>query len=172
MTGIDLSLTGTGLAWMTFEPPAPQLRFRTLDPGKRSGRDRRKWIADNLFSLPGDVFCIEGLAFRSTTPSVFERAALWYRVVDDFEEEGCKVIVCPPSTLKKFVLGSGKGEKSMMIREVYRRWGVEVRNDHEADAVGLLMVGRAVIGDIAESTLTVPQREVVAAIKKQKGFPC
>jgi crossover junction endodeoxyribonuclease RuvC len=163
MIGIDLSLTGTGLAHLGIDG---KIVTRTLDPGKRLGRDRRDFIADTLFKLHGDQFCIEGLAFGSNTPSAMERAAMWYRVVDDFEREGCRVIVCPPATLKKFVTGSGKGEKEMMIREVYRRWGVEARNNNEADAAGLLQVGRAVIGDIED--LTVPQREVVVAIQKQK----
>jgi Holliday junction resolvasome RuvABC endonuclease subunit len=163
MTGIDLSLTATGLATLDGEG---QIVTSTLFPGKLSGRARRDWIADRLFHFADSQFCIEGLAYSRNDPSAQERAALWYRVVDDFDREGCKVIVCGPTALKKFVTGSGKGEKEMMIREVYRRWKVEAKNNNEADAAGLLQVGRAVIGELTD--LTTAQREVIAAIGKTR----
>lgn len=72
----------------------------------------------------------------------------------------------PPTTLKKFVTGKGNAEKSLMIREVYKRWGFDAADDNQADAVGLLQVGRAVIGELTD--LTKPQLEVVAALRKQK----
>lgn len=170
MIGIDLSLTGTAYAYIMrqnngYGTESP-IKAETIDTRKSSGRYRRKWIADKLFDLPGRDFCIEGLAFSRNDPSAQERAGLWFRVVDDFLEHGCRVIVVPPTTLKKFVTGKGNAEKSLMIREVYKRWGFDAADDNQADAVGLLQVGRAVIGELTD--LTKPQLEVVAALRKQK----
>ena len=41
-----------------------------------------------------------------------------------------------PTTIKKSFTGDGKSKKDKMIKECKRR-GIEVKNDHEADAVAL-----------------------------------
>ena len=57
-----------------------------------------------------------------------------------------------------------------MIREIYRRFkdhegfAVDVSNDNEADAIGLLFIGRALRGD--RQCENNPQREVVAKLRK------
>jgi crossover junction endodeoxyribonuclease RuvC len=166
MIGIDLSLTGTALAWKV---GAKEVRTVTLhEAGKMQGLARRDWIHEQVLHLCMDraVVCIEGLSLGSNMPSAQERAGVWFRITDDLQRAGHRVIVVPPSSLKKFVAGKGNAEKSMMIREVYRRWGVEAANDNEADAAGLLMVGLAVTGD--NSDLTAPQREVVNSILTPK----
>jgi Holliday junction resolvasome RuvABC endonuclease subunit len=163
--GIDLSLTGTALAWKE----AGKVHMETMhNAGKLHGRARRQAIYSGVYGACAShpEVCIEGLAFTRNMPSAQERAALWFRVVDELEDSGVRVIVVVPTALKKFVCGKGNAEKSMMIREVYRRWGFEASNDNEADAAGLLMIGLAVIGENAD--LTTPQREVVASILTPK----
>lgn len=166
MIGIDLSLTGTALAWK-----AGQREVRTVtlhQSGKLLGLARRDSIHEEVLKLCVDraVICIEGLSLGSNMPSSQERAGVWYRITDDLQRAGQRVIVVPPTSLKKFVCGKGNAEKSMMIREVYRRWGVEAADDNQADAAGLLMVGLAVTGEYKD--LTVPQQEVVYSILNPK----
>jgi Holliday junction resolvasome RuvABC endonuclease subunit len=52
-------------------------------------------------------------------------------------------IVVAPTTLKAFVLGSGRGEKSHMMLKVFQRWGFEAANDDQADAYGLARFAEA-----------------------------
>lgn len=52
---------------------------------------------------------------------------------------GVPFIEIPPTSLKKFVTGSGKGSKKEKIMlEVYKRWGYEGTND-ECDAFAVAM---------------------------------
>lgn len=74
-------------------------------------------------------------------------------------------VVVPPMTLKKFVTGSGKADKNVILREVYKRWGITAENDNEADAVGLVYIGAALKG--LWSPETAYQREVVEKLKAE-----
>ena len=48
-----------------------------------------------------------------------------------------RLLIVPPSTLKKFVTGSGVAPKNKMMLGVYKKWGVEFETDDEADAYAL-----------------------------------
>lgn len=50
-----------------------------------------------------------------------------------------------PTTLKKFVCGTGGAKKDLVMKEAYKRWGVE-GTDNEVDAFCLGMFGFAVAG--------------------------
>ena len=72
-----------------------------------------------------------------------------------------------PTTLKKFILGAGKGrDKSLIIREVYKQYGVDVVNDDEADAVVLAHIGCCLTG--LEEARNKPQREVLNTLTTEK----
>lgn len=161
MIGIDLSLTGTAFA---FGGPRSGIRATTIVTKGMEGRQRRDHIVRQILDLKSSQFCIEGLAFSRNDPSAQERAGVWYRVVDGLEAKGCRVIVCPPTSLKKFVCGKGNAEKSMMIREVFKRWGFDAEDDNQADAAGLLVVGLAMVEQYA-GELTKAQQEVIDVLK-------
>lgn len=44
---------------------------------------------------------------------------------------------CSPSSLKKYVCGKGNADKSLMLREVHKRWLFDAADDNEADAYAL-----------------------------------
>jgi Holliday junction resolvasome RuvABC endonuclease subunit len=70
----------------------------------------------------------------------------------------------PPTTLKKFVTGSGVSEKNLMILKVFKRWGFEAKDDNEADACGLAEFARAWRPDDkagAKVRLTINEPEAV-----------
>lgn len=71
----------------------------------------------------------------------------------------------PPSQLKKFVTGKGNVEKNIVIREVYKRWGVDAKDDNEADAYVLGRIGMCLAG-IDEPT-TEFQRAIIVDIQKK-----
>ena len=161
--GLDLSLTGTG--WCVDHGSADETVFGTLNPGKREGMERFNYIIQESLDLvrfdPAFVV-VEGLSFASNHPSAKERAGLFYALSWQLWLSDYRVQVVAPTQLKKFVTDSGKGEKSMMLREVYKRWHLEAANDNEDDAIGLAMIGRALLegGDLSKA-----QREVIEAIE-------
>lgn len=48
----------------------------------------------------------------------------------------------PPTTLKKFVTGSGKSTKAIMMKELYKRFDIDTNDDNDCDAIGLAMLAR------------------------------
>ncbi len=81
-------------------------------------------------------------------------------------ESAIPVIEVSPSSLKKFVTGGGKAEKSAMMMHVLKQWGVETKTDNEADAVGLAMIGATYLGN--RKAKNQAQLEVCGILKK--GF--
>jgi Holliday junction resolvasome RuvABC endonuclease subunit len=56
-------------------------------------------------------------------------------------ELGWTTIIVPPTTLKKFVTGSGSAPKEQMILHVYKRWAYEAPDNNAADAFALMQLG-------------------------------
>ena len=54
----------------------------------------------------------------------------------------------PPSALKMFVTSKGNAKKAAMIHSVRDQWDYTTSNSDEADAYGLWMLGRCVVGDV------------------------
>lgn len=47
-------------------------------------------------------------------------------------------IIVPPTTLKEFVLGSGKAKKELMMMRAFKRWGHEAKDNDACDAHALM----------------------------------
>lgn len=144
--GLDLSLTKMGFA--AFGPDVEEPFFGTHKfPSDRTWNTRR--ISDNVidFSSFFNRTFWQGLFYVFIEDYAFMSRSI--RLHDSIEFIGCVkqwlywdlrvkgIGVVSPTTLKKYVTGSGKSPKSIIVREVHRKWGVEVANDDEADAVGL-----------------------------------
>jgi Holliday junction resolvasome RuvABC endonuclease subunit len=80
---------------------------------------------------------------------------------------GVAQVDVPPASLKKFVTGKGNADKSLMLREVYRRWSFEAVDDNEADAFTLAVAAMTVRhGSAAPVTATQVQALNGAALKQ------
>lgn len=163
--GIDLSLRATGIA---VKAGAAALYWDTCD-AKGIGWKRLdaivRWIVDDWIWPPNqDPFVVmEGLAFRSSMMGHSEIVGLSYIVRYKLWQAGIPCIQVNPMHLKKFVSGRGNAEKSMILREVYRRFGAIVSNDNEADAVVLAHIGMALLGTWEPQTAA--QREVLEKVR-------
>lgn len=52
-----------------------------------------------------------------------------------------KLLIVPPTALKKFVTGRGNAKKNEMLLGVYKQWGEEFTDDNQADAYSLEQFG-------------------------------
>lgn len=168
--GLDISRTRTGAVICTARGgKSLDLCFRTsivVDRKKyANSMTHAAAIADEVGTLINvykpDVAVVEGYSLGSK----FQLAGLvevgtmvrWVLLV----KMGHYIDVAP-SSLKKFVLLKGKGEKDQMMMEVFARWGIKPENNDEGDAIGLSAVGLADAGK-----LIVPKegREVLGVAK-------
>ena len=168
--GLDISLSSPG--WCRIDTETKAVTFDTLNYSKLQGMERIATAAKDLVELcrPADLVVTEGLSMglpmgkngpfvpqgRSDLIGLTYILRLWLWKAKRI------TLLIPPTTLKKWTTGSGKSDKSLMIREVTRRWGVEVADDNQADAVALAEFGRAYL-EPAACELTKYQME---ALKK------
>jgi crossover junction endodeoxyribonuclease RuvC len=74
-----------------------------------------------------------------------------------------------PGQLKKFILGSGKGEKNLILLKTYQEYGVECNDDNIADAFILAKITQILtaMDEAAISKLKKHQKEVILSIMKE-----
>lgn len=167
--GLDLSLVATGLAQLD---PVGIVGLRTIASSNRlRPEDRIVRIEDEVTAAMAgaELVVMEGLSFGSNDPSAQERAALHYIIRIGLHQRKVPFLVVPPSSLKKFTCGSGAAKKEMMIREVFRRWGVEAADNNQADAAALAYLGAGYLGQLDD--LRKPQIEVLAKLRKTEVPP-
>jgi crossover junction endodeoxyribonuclease RuvC len=82
-------------------------------------------------------------------------------------EAGYPMVIVSPTQVKKFVTGKGAGEKSLILREVYRRYGLECKNDNESDAATLMFLAESLITGWNNDTPKF-QVEVISTVRKER----
>jgi crossover junction endodeoxyribonuclease RuvC len=165
--GIDPSLTSTGIAVVREGKLAA---FALSTPKKGPARldyfyDR---FLDVLDHYAPSYLAIEGYAFgarNSQSHALGElggvlRLALW--------RSGLSYAVAPPTTLKTFAAGKGNVEKSVVAKELFKRFGVDLPGNDEVDASGLAIVALASSQAVSQrsSWLTVAQIKTLEKIEK------
>lgn len=141
--GIDPSLTGTGFICLNDDGEIQHQQLIKTTPALEI-EDRLKHINDIIQQLidryryPNVIVYIEGLSFGAKGNSIMQLAGLHYflRMNIRYKEE-IKYDIIPPTTLKKFITGKGNAKKELMLLEVYKRWGIEFKNNNLADGYSL-----------------------------------
>jgi len=88
---------------------------------------------------------IEGLSFMAKGNAILQLAGLHFFLrINLYKRFDLKYEIIAPTSLKKFVTGKGNSKKELMLLEVYKRWGIEFKNNNLADAYGL---SRMAMGD-------------------------
>jgi Holliday junction resolvasome RuvABC endonuclease subunit len=153
VTGLDISLTAPGVCAATGDPRgkvgdglfAEATMFRAGETLR--GPERLSvvsgaiwaWVLARGRGRPGDLYVTEGYAFSAShAHSMGEIGGCIRRVI---WESGGNLLVVPPSTLKKFLTGKGAGDKNIVMKHVWRRWGFDSDDDNECDAFGCAMLG-------------------------------
>jgi len=114
----------------------------------------------------GDFVVIENNAFNAMGSAKSKLAELNGIVKFWLWRRGIQYVLVAPTTLKKFILGAGKGEKSFIIREVFKAYGLDAGTDDEADACVLAHIGACLIG--REEPRNKAQRDVLTTLTAEK----
>lgn len=83
------------------------------------------------------------------------------------------VFVVAPSTLKKYVLGTGVGDKNLVLKYIWKKWGVDIDDDNAGDAYVLARMGLDFLGYTKDDGFTCKHKyedECIKAVAKQNGI--
>lgn len=152
--GFDPSLTRLG--WC-FSSEKGTYTFGDLK-NNLSGPERVIWIVSKLRQLlykfnPAKIY-LEDYSFNSissmfTVYSIGEFGGfvrMLFRQYCKYNNalhgnETCSFTKVPPTVLKKFVTGGGQSEKDQVSLHLYKRYGLETKNNDQADAGVLCIMG-------------------------------
>ena len=170
--GIDASLTGTGVAVLV-DGKHYEYLIKTSPEKFPEPLYRIKHIATRVLSVcttdggvEGADWGIEGYAFMRRAgqlTALAECAGLIKQYL--YARTRKPPIIIAPTTLKKFVTGSGQGKKNLMLLAAYKKWGVEFESDDTADAFGIAKMVEAILYRDRDDLFKYEQ-ECVKTIKK------
>lgn len=160
--GLDLSLNHTG--WCTFTVgEAGSLAYGVLDLEKSPLNEIQKmdfvleWLKP-MFQ-PGLLVMIENFAFCARGRAVLQLAGLQYLVRHHLFKSGIPFQLITPNQAKKFLTGKHHCDKSVVLKEVLKRYRIDVDDDNIADAINFNKIGQAFLGLVELDNQA--QREVV-----------
>lgn len=166
--GLDLSLTGSGVADLRHG----HIQTTLWDKGKKLRGAERLDALEHLLRDKLDVgndlpllVGIEGYSYASKNGG--ERIGEWGGVARlCLHRHQIPYVEISPGQVKKFVLGKGSGAKALVIKELFKRFGVDRDDDNEADAAIIAIITACLVDDTVLQKLTKPQVDVVAELRK------
>lgn len=145
--GLDLSLTGTGIA-----SSAGWTRVLRPPVGAR-GHTRLAWIRQQVLdALPAypALVVVEGPSYgnqgAARQSGHHERAGLWWLVTHTLWKRDIDYAVASPAARAKYATGKGNADKAAVVREVTRRFDWFTGGEDEADALVLAAMGADWLG--------------------------
>ena len=173
--GLDASLTNSGYAVRYKE----EGKFHSITGIMKSPKvdaRRLKYFYDEfkakLAELDVNLIIKEGYAYDKANRSHAIGELGGVLALAAFENK-VPIIFVAPTTLKKFITGSGKGKKSAIMKDVYKKWKFDTSDDNIADAYGLMKIGMAVRkfvnkGDKAFNKTLKYEKECLSTVLKMK----
>lgn len=185
IVALDLSLTSTGAAALTFTPHplAPQdvtlsaQRVTSKTPQHAKGEQptlaqrsiRLRKLAGQITQLcvGADLVVVEGPSFASSGAGTWDRAGLWWLVTARLTGAGLQVVEIPPSSVKTYATGKGNADKDGVLAAVVLRYQhlVTVTGNDEADAVVMAAMAARWIGQHIEESLPQTHQRATKGVR-------
>jgi Holliday junction resolvasome RuvABC endonuclease subunit len=151
IVGLDMSLESPGWARYDCTNGAIESGFIDMKKMKLTGMERirtlRKFVLE-IVEIPKvkvAVF-IEGYSFGSFGNSSISLGELGGVIRLTLSDKEIPYFEVPPTSLKLFVTGKGGSDKAVMLKELLKRWGHDINQNDEGDAVALIEIGKAALG--------------------------
>lgn len=173
--GLDLSMSATGYC-VKRGAVLSVGTIKTKPKDFENDLERLKSICRQVMAqIPADVnmICIEDFftpASRAQTGAAIKLAMLGTLVRVAVYDAGFPFYIPVNSQIKKFVTGKGNVQKNIVVREVYKRWGIDAKDDNQADAVGMAHLAEALVQDAGVEERAKFQVEVVKKVLEER--PC
>ena len=173
VVGLDLSLTGTGVAvrFTGLMGPESMTQLVKSDPADyRSARDAKDkpvaTYADRLARLEdvlaeiealiptGSLVFLEAPSYGSNTSGTFDRSGLWWLTYQRLTALSCRVVPVAPTQRMLYATGKGRADKDQVLAAVVGRYpDLGVTNNNTADAVVLMAMAARAAGNPVEDKL-------------------
>ena len=165
VVGIDQSLSSTGVAVLFVGATGTTHSTCAITP-KTRGVVRLIEIEQRIkAAIPTNtaIVLLEGYAYQGHG-AVFSLGELGGTIKLLVHRLNLRLLIVPPTTLKKYVIGSGIAPKSKMLLGVYKKWGVEFDTDDEADSYALARIGELIIATESGVATTKLDKQVYDAV--------
>lgn len=142
VAGLDISLTGTGVATLGGTARVPTKGRRKDSLLERHARMQH--ITSRVLEEVGtvDLACVEGpVSYATPGGSTWDRGGLWWRIVAALLERDIPVAIVSPTARAKYATGNGGSRKTAVLEAAQRRYGAILETDDEADALILRAMG-------------------------------
>lgn len=168
--GIDLSLTGTGIAILGFAGHHVELIKSKGKPDDDLGMrgERLRIIRNKIIDLiPDDALVvIEQPAYSQTGGSHHDRSGLWWQIVDWVQDAGFQTVEVAPTSVKKYATGKGNASKDQVLAAIVKRYAhIDVTDNNIADAVVLAAMGMRWLGHEIDGGLPLVNLSSMAAVR-------
>lgn len=150
ITGLDLSLTSTGIAQSVTGEDGQVVTVQRCQPGKRTGHERMDFILGACFAVVhhADLVLLEApVIYAKHANSAVDNIGLnWLVRHDLLNAFRIPYVLVQPSQLKIYATGYGAGAhagKDQVLLQADRRYGhlVTIDGNDEADALVLCAMG-------------------------------
>ncbi|MHA1757024.1 MAG: crossover junction endodeoxyribonuclease RuvC [Promethearchaeota archaeon] len=143
--GIDPSLTNLGLIVLSNDG---QLHLSEVYKSNKKNDvrllDLEERIKEIINDYELDLAVMEGYAFSRNYGLLTKIGECHWAIRRNFLVRNISLYIVSPLSLKKWITGSGKGQKATILKEVYKKWKIDFNNDNLADAFGLAKIGEAI----------------------------
>jgi crossover junction endodeoxyribonuclease RuvC len=174
--GLDLSLTGTGVAIIGHGGVSTGLiksKGRKGDSLAQRRERLRSIVRDIGQLIPNDsLVVVEQPAYSQTGGSHHDRSGLWWLVVELAIDWGFDVVEVTPGGVKKYATGSGNASKDTVLAAVVKRYlDVDVTDNNVADALTLAAMGARYLGFPLEASLPQINLAAMDAVRWNDAAP-
>lgn len=171
-TGLDISLTATGVANISNNGKITSKILSAPKPKKFNNKFNRyqslvEDILDYIKDTKTKYVVLEDyiVTKHSTTTTKLIEVGACVRYTMNLKK--IPFLTVAGSQLKKYVCGKGNVPKDILIKELYKRYDVDVFDNNEADAIGLAMICRDLVKDKPQQDVKY-MKEVLAKIRKDR----
>ena len=159
VVGLDLSLTGTGVAAIAIDTAAlstavhrsPPPASNTIAAHAARHRQLADGIVGQVIAADPALVVIEGLQFsvKLRDSSLTRRGFLWWAVVEGLCRAGVPVMEVTPQQIKQFATCKGNASKAEVVAAYAKAWPDAVTGpnlEDRADAANAAALGAAWLG--------------------------
>lgn len=169
--GIDASLTSSGFCKIVGNKIHSDT-IKTKPDSFPTDLERYLHISDTITeNIPSDVsmVCIEDFYTPRNSAqfgSAMSLISLGTIIRVSLLKRGIPFFVVAPLTLKKYATGKGCGPKDVIMLHLFKRYGMEFKDNNQADAFALSLIAGSVYGKLKgkNGNMTKPQQESVNKI--------